>query len=82
MTLPTNFALGDIVKVIDPQEPPSEWATFTIIEKFSNSYRLSPLDKFTYEPLWVTANEISLTQLKKEKSPRIYLAFNFNFSLL
>ncbi len=31
MTLPTNFALGDIVQVIDPQEAPSEWATFTII---------------------------------------------------
>ena len=78
----TTFSLGDTVSVIDPDEPPSEWATFTIIEKFSNSYRLSPLDKFTYEPLWVTAKEIALTQVKSEKLSQISVSFNFNFSFL
>ncbi len=82
MTLPTNFSLGDIVQVIDPQEAPSEWATFTIIEKFSNSYLLSPPDKFCYEPLWVTDNEICLAQVKPEKSSNISISFNFNLSLL
>ncbi len=82
MTLPTNFALGDIVQVIDPQEAPSEWVIFTIIEILSDSYRLSPTDKFCYEPLWVTDNEIALTQVTSEKLSQIYVSFNFNFSLL
>ncbi len=82
MTSPTTFSLGDTVSVIDPDEPPSEWATFKIIEKFSDSYQLSPTDKFCYEPLWVRANEIALTQVKPNKSTNISVSFNFYLSLL
>ena len=82
MTLSTTFDLGDLVQIIDPEEPPSEWATFTIIEKFSDSYQLSPTDKFTYEPLWVRANEIALTQVKPNKSTNISVSFNFYLFLL
>ncbi len=81
--IPKNtFSIGDNVKVIDKDELPSEWATFFIIEILSDSYRLSPPDKFTYEPLWVTANEIALTQVKPNKSTNISVSFNFYLSLL
>ena len=82
MTSKHKFHLGDNVQIIDPEEPPSEWSTFTIIETLSDSYLLSPPDNFTYEPFWVTANEICLAKVKQEKSTSVSISFNFNLSLL
>ncbi len=58
----STFSIGDNVKVIDPQEMPSEWATFVIIDSqidsHSHRYCLVPQDKYPYEYLWATADEI------------------------
>ena len=53
-----EFIIGDLVTVIDPEESPSEWATFCIIAKEIGHYRLKPPDKGAYKPFWVVPQEI------------------------
>ena len=62
-----KFFIGDNVQVIDPEEKPSEWATFVITHFDSGCYLLSGLDKSTYEPFWVTTYEICPITLNSER---------------
>ena len=55
------FSLGDTVRVIDPEETPSEWAIFLVSSVKNHRFCLSPLDhQHLYEPLWVHPYEITL----------------------
>ncbi len=64
----SKFSIGDNVQVIDPEEKPSEWASFVITHFDSGCYLLSGLDKSTYEPFWVTSYEICLVTLNSKNN--------------
>jgi hypothetical protein len=55
-----RFALDSIVKVIDPQEHHTEWATFMVIGRKYNHERYRSTESYLSEPAWyyqlVTAN--------------------------
>ena len=53
-----EFVIGDLVKVIDTEESPSEWAIFQIIAEDIGHYCLKPPDKEAYEPFWIVPPEI------------------------
>ena len=55
-----SFNTGDFVRVVDPQESPSQWAKFRVISSSGALYQLVPVDRlFLYQnPLYVTASEI------------------------
>ena len=51
--------IGNTVAIIDVDENPNEWATFTVVAQREDRFLLSTLDnKPTYEPLWVNARQI------------------------
>ena len=77
MTNQTEFSIGNLVQIVDPDEHPSEWATFVIIHRFFNCYLLSPLDKFSLEPIWVKSNEIYLVNSNKQTTFSFSLHLNF-----
>lgn len=54
------FNIGDVVKVIDIDEFPNEWANFRVISSSGTTYQLAPLDRFFLykKPLHVTSSEI------------------------
>ncbi len=58
MTTKSTFAVGNTVRVIDPEEKPAEWASFIIIDEEVGHYLLKPPGKSAYEPLWVVPEEI------------------------
>ncbi|WP_144875718.1 hypothetical protein, partial [Hyella patelloides] len=61
---PDNFfplSLKDKVRVIDPDETPSECAVFQIASIENNRLALTTLDKqTTYEPFWVKRQDVRL----------------------
>ena len=63
MTQQTKFSVGNLVQIVDPDEHPSEWATFIITDYRNNFYLLSGIDKSPCEVFWATGNEICLPTL-------------------
>ena len=68
----SKFSIGDNVQIIDPEEKPSEWATFVITDIQSSRYCLAPKDKYrTYDKaLWVDKHQITLIS-SESKSPKV-----------
>ncbi len=60
MTHQTNFSVGNLVQIVDPDEHPTEWATFVIANIESSRHSLTAKDKRLCEPLWVSSDEIIL----------------------
>ena len=56
----SQFAVGDVVSIIDAHEDPSEWAVFVIRDFFNSQYRLTPPNRHSTfdECLWVSKEEI------------------------
>lgn len=48
----SSFAIESIVKVIDPQEHHSEWATFTVIARKYNTELYRSTEAYLNEPEW------------------------------
>ena len=70
MTNQANFSVGNLVKIVDPAEHPSEWATFVITDIKSSRYSLAAKDKRLCEPLWVASDEITFI-LTENNSSRV-----------
>ena len=68
MTHQTNFSVGNLVKIVDPAEHPSEWAIFVIANIESSRHSLTAKDKRLCEPLWVTSDEIILASSENNSS--------------
>ena len=65
----STFSIGDNVQVIDPEEKPSEWASFVITDIQSSLYCLVAKDQHkTCDPLWVKKHEITLISSKSKSS--------------
>lgn len=67
-----SFNVGDVVRVIDRNELPHEWARFKIKERSFVLYELVPLDRsFLYQkPLYVFEREIVADSFFTSDRPR------------
>ena len=72
-----TFAIDSVVKVIDPDEHHTEWASFVVIGRKYNSNRYRDTEAYLTEPSWyfllTNINYQDRVRVKRKKGKKVYV---------